>query len=93
MRRSWYEIAPAAHTGLIPGRCANQSAGLTFWPQIMAKLVDMIFLIHLLEHMGLPSGAAIAVVIAARKLLKAGTSRVTGHRGHDRGRRSAGGYR
>jgi hypothetical protein len=53
----------------------------------------MIFLIHLLEHMGLPSGGAIAVVIAARKLLKAGTSMVTGHRGRDRGRRSVRGYR
>jgi hypothetical protein len=30
----------------------------------------MIFLIHLLQHMGLPSGVAIAVVIAARKLIK-----------------------
>jgi hypothetical protein len=29
----------------------------------------MIFLIHLLEHFGVPSGAAIAIVIAGKKLL------------------------
>jgi hypothetical protein len=40
----------------------------------------MIFLIHLLEHMGLPSGVAIAIVIAARKLLKAGASRMSSRR-------------
>jgi hypothetical protein len=36
----------------------------------------VIFLIHLLEHLGVPSGAAIAIVIAGRKALKAGTSRM-----------------
>jgi hypothetical protein len=35
----------------------------------------MIIVIHLLEHLGVPSGAAIAIVIAARKLLKGGTAR------------------
>jgi hypothetical protein len=47
----------------------------------------MIALIHLIEHLGLPSGVAIAVVIAARKLLTAGTSKIRGPR--DRDRRSA----
>lgn len=32
----------------------------------------MISLIHLLEHLGLPSGVAIGIVIACRKLLTAG---------------------
>jgi hypothetical protein len=30
----------------------------------------MIFLIHLLEQLGLPSGVAFAVVVGARKLVK-----------------------
>lgn len=33
----------------------------------------MIIVIHLLEHLGVPSGAAIAIVIAARKSLRAGS--------------------
>jgi hypothetical protein len=49
----------------------------------------VIFLIHLLEHLGLPSGAAIAIVIAGRKLLKAGVSRMSPRRGG----RSIGGWR
>jgi hypothetical protein len=53
----------------------------------------VIFLIHLLEHLGLPSGAAIAIVIAGRKALKAGTSRMGPPRGRDRDRRSVRGYR
>jgi hypothetical protein len=53
----------------------------------------MIFLIHLLEHLGLPSGVAIAIVIACRKALNAGASRLSGHRDHDRRRRSVRGYR
>jgi hypothetical protein len=53
----------------------------------------VIFLIHLLEHMGLPSGAAIAVVIAGRKALKAGTWRMAPPRSRDRDRRSVRGYR
>jgi hypothetical protein len=53
----------------------------------------VIFLIHLLEHLGVPSGAAIAVVVAGRKAVKAGASRVGPHRDRDRERRSARGYR
>jgi hypothetical protein len=53
----------------------------------------VIFLIHLLEHLGVPSGAAIAVVIAGRKALKAGAAKVGGSRDRDRDRRSARGYR
>jgi hypothetical protein len=48
----------------------------------------VIILIHLLEHLGLPSGAAIALVIAARKLVKGGISR--SGIGQDRGRRPSG---
>ena len=44
----------------------------------------MIILIHLLQHLGLPAGVAIAVVIAGRKLLKGVTAKTSG-RG-DRGR-------
>jgi hypothetical protein len=40
----------------------------------------MIFLIHPLEHFGVPSGAAIAIVIAGKKLLKGGTSKIGTHR-------------
>ena len=36
----------------------------------------MIFLIHLLEHFGVPSGAAIAIVIAVKKAVKAGGARI-----------------
>jgi hypothetical protein len=53
----------------------------------------VIFLIHLLEHLGIPSGVAIAIVIAGRKALKAGTSRMGPARGRDRNRRSVRGYR
>jgi hypothetical protein len=51
----------------------------------------MITLIQLLEHLGLPSGAAIAIVIAGKKLLKGGIAR-TGAR-HDRDQRSSRHYR
>jgi hypothetical protein len=44
----------------------------------------MIILIHLLQHLGIPAGVAIAVIIAGRKLLKGGTSGPSGR--HDRGR-------
>jgi len=50
----------------------------------------VIILIHLLEHLGLPSGAAIAVVIAGRKLLKSGLARTGTGRGRDRGQRRSG---
>jgi hypothetical protein len=53
----------------------------------------VILLIHLLEHLGVPSGAAIAVVIAGRKVLKSGISRMGPRRDHDRDRRSVHGYR
>jgi hypothetical protein len=47
----------------------------------------MIFLIHLLEHLGVPSGAAIAIAITAKKLLKSGTSKIGArHDSDDRGR-------
>jgi hypothetical protein len=51
----------------------------------------MILLIHLLQHLGLPSGVAIAVVVAGRKLFKGGNSRTRDRRsrGRDRGRRHA----
>ena len=42
----------------------------------------MIFLIHLLEHFGVSSGAAIAIVIAGQKFLKGATSQIRAH--HDR---------
>jgi hypothetical protein len=48
----------------------------------------MIILIHLLEHAGLPSGAAIAVVIAGKRFLKGGIARTGARRDHDRGQRS-----
>lgn len=45
----------------------------------------MILLIHLLEHLGVPSGVAIAVVIGARKALKGVTGRTSqGQRRDDR---------
>jgi hypothetical protein len=53
----------------------------------------VIFLIHLLEHMGLPSAAAIAIVVAGRKLLKAGGAKLAGGRDRGRDRRSVRGYR
>jgi hypothetical protein len=53
----------------------------------------VIFLIHLLEHLGLPSGAAIAIVIAGRKLLKAGAARMSPDRNRARDRGSIRGYR
>jgi hypothetical protein len=32
----------------------------------------MVFVTHLLEHMGVPSGAAIAIVVTGKKFLKGG---------------------
>lgn len=51
----------------------------------------MIVLIHLLEHLGIPSAAAIALVIAGKKALSGGISRTGGRR--DSGRRRSGGSR
>jgi hypothetical protein len=47
-------------------------------------------LIHLLEHLGIPSGAAISIVITGRKLLKGGTSKIGARRGRDNRDRSQG---
>jgi hypothetical protein len=46
----------------------------------------VILLIHLLEHLGIPSGAAIAIVIAGRKLVRAGGARMGARRNDDRDR-------
>lgn len=40
----------------------------------------MIILIHLLQHLGLPSGAAIGIVIAGKKLLKGRIARTGARR-------------
>jgi hypothetical protein len=54
----------------------------------------MILLIHLLQHLGVPTGAAIAIVIAAKKLLKGVTARLGhGHNDHDASRRHPRDYR
>ena len=56
----------------------------------------MIILIHLLEHLGVPSGAAIGVVIAGKKCLNAGPRRSGARRDRDdrdRGRRFLRDYR
>jgi hypothetical protein len=50
----------------------------------------MILLIHLLEHLGVPSGGAIAIVITGKKLLKGGTSKIGARRGRDDRGRSQG---
>lgn len=51
----------------------------------------MIFLIHLLEHLGVPAGVAIALVIAAKKAVTGGVSKTRGRRARDR--RNTRGYR
>ena len=64
-----------------------------------AQAGAMILLIHLLQHLGLPSGVALAVVIAARRLLKGArvpgravrSARTRDHR--DRSRRHSRAYR
>jgi hypothetical protein len=48
------------------------------------------YLIHLLEHLGVPSGAAIAIAITSNKLLKGGTSKIGARRGRDDRDRSQG---
>ena len=53
----------------------------------------MITLIHLLQHLGLPSGVAIAVVVAGRKLLKGGIAKTGAHHNRDRDQRSSRHYR
>jgi hypothetical protein len=49
----------------------------------------VITLIHLLQHLGIPAGVAIAVVIAGKKALTGGISKTRGRRDSDR-RRSRG---
>jgi hypothetical protein len=49
----------------------------------------MITLIHLLQHVGIPSGVAIVLVIGARKLLKGGLASLGGGRDRDRDRARA----
>jgi hypothetical protein len=44
----------------------------------------MIIVIHLLEHLGVPSGAAIAIVIAAKKFLNGQIPRAGARRDRDR---------
>jgi hypothetical protein len=54
----------------------------------------MMFLIHLLEHLGLPSAAAIGMVISAKKLLTRGAARIgTHHHRDDRDRDRSHSYR
>jgi hypothetical protein len=54
----------------------------------------VILLIHLLQHLGVPSGAAIAIVIAGKKLLKGVTARLGhGHNDHDGSQRHPRDYR
>jgi hypothetical protein len=43
----------------------------------------MIFLIHLLEHLGVPSGAAIAIVITGKRFLGGGTAKIGARRDRD----------
>jgi hypothetical protein len=45
----------------------------------------MIIVIHLLRHLGVPSGAAIAMVVAAKKFLKGGIVRPAARRGREQG--------
>ena len=45
----------------------------------------MIIMIHLLQHLGVPAGAAIAIVIAARKFLKGGIARTAARRDREQG--------
>ena len=51
----------------------------------------MFKLVHLLEHLGVPSGAAIAVVIVVMKFIKGGSAKIGARR--DRGQRHPGEYR
>jgi hypothetical protein len=53
----------------------------------------MITLIHLLQHLGLPSGVAIAVVVAGRKLLKGAIAKTGALHNRDRDQPSSRHYR
>jgi hypothetical protein len=60
----------------------------------LRRLGDMIVLVHLLQHLGLPSGIAVAAVIAGRKLLKrSGNPRTRNRREPGRRQRRSQGYR
>jgi len=48
----------------------------------------MILLVHLLEHLGVPSGTAITIVIASKKFLKGAGAKMGARRDRDRGQRS-----
>ncbi len=53
----------------------------------------MILLVHLLGHLGVPSGTAIAIVIVGRKVLKGAGAKKRARRDGDRGQRPIRGYR
>jgi len=53
----------------------------------------MILLAHLLEHLGVPSGAAIAIVIAGKRFLEGAGARIGVRRDRDRSQRSIRDYR
>jgi hypothetical protein len=53
----------------------------------------MILLVHLLQHLGVPSGTAIAVVIAVKKFLRDAGAKIGTRRDRGRGQRSIRGYR
>ena len=53
----------------------------------------MIFLIHLLQDLGIPSGVALAVIIASRKIYNGGTSKNRNQRDRGRDRRRSRAYR
>ena len=57
----------------------------------LEKSRSMFMLVHLLEHLGVPSGAAIAVVIVVMKFIKGGSAKIGARR--DRGQRHPGEYR
>ena len=43
----------------------------------------MILLVHLLEHLGVPSGGALAIVITGKKVLKNAGPKMGAHRDRD----------
>jgi hypothetical protein len=43
----------------------------------------MILLVHVLEHLGLPSGAAIVAVIVVMKVIKGGGRKIAARRGRE----------
>lgn len=53
----------------------------------------MILLVHLLEHLGVPSGTAFAIVIASRRFIKGAGAKMGARGDRDRGHRSIRDYR